>query len=112
MWVSPLNVLMKIGKNTTIATTSRRGTVLVEENMLLKIGARAMIGMALMAADRGVTISLKTRKRLARNAIPTPAAVPNSRPISALAPVYRAAFRISDWLTSIWCQMSDGLGSR
>ena len=60
------------GKNTTIVTMSRRGMLLVVENMLLKIGARAMIGMALRAAASGVTSSLTMRKRLARKAMATP----------------------------------------
>ena len=55
--------------------------------MLLKIGARAMIGMALRAAATGVTISLNTRNRLAMKAMPTPSAVPQISPASALAPV-------------------------
>src|SRR4249919_2644929 len=110
MRVSPRKVLMKIGKNTTIVTTRRRGMLLVVEKMLLNIGASTMIGMALMAADSGVTISLKTLNRLARKAIATPAVLPQIRPTSALAPVLRAALMISDWLTLIWCQMSDGFG--
>ena len=112
IWVRPLNVLMNTGKNTTIVTTSRRGMLLVVEKMLLNIGARAMIGMALMAAASGVTISLNARNRLARNAMATPATVPQIRPTSALVPVLRAALMISEWLRSIWCQMSDGLGRR
>src|SRR6476620_7732001 len=112
IWVSPRKVLMKIGKNTTIVTTKRRGMLLVVEKMLLNIGARAMIGMALMAAASGVTISLKIRKRLARKAMATPATLPQTRPTSALVPVLRAALTISVWLRLIWCQMSEGLGSR
>ena len=54
------------GANTTMATTIRRGTVLVVENRLFSTGARAMIGRAAAPAAIGVSSSSTMRSRVAR----------------------------------------------
>ena len=77
----------KIGKNTMTVTTRRRGMALVVENMLLKIGASTMIGMAITADDSGISSSLAMRNRLAIMATATPATVPATMPTRALVPV-------------------------
>ena len=63
---------MKTGKNTTIATTSRRGMLLVDSNMLLRIGASAMIGSAFSTAATGTDTSPSSPNRLATIAASTP----------------------------------------
>ena len=82
-------------------TISRRGMALVVENMLLKIGTRAMMGMALTATATGVVSSPRKRNRLASAPAATPNSVPRTSPTRALVPVTRAACTIPLRLASI-----------
>ena len=82
--MSPLDVLMKIGKNTRITTMAwfERGET--RPNQALKIGARAMIGTALSATANGVMISFAVRNRVTRRAATTPKTTPNRSPVTMM----------------------------
>ncbi len=64
-------------------------------NQLLAIGAKAMIGIALMAMASGRTVSREVGKRDTMNAVATPSTVPRMRPPMASNRVTRAAGRMA-----------------
>ena len=60
-------------------------------SQLLATGAKAMIGMALMAIASGSTVSREAGKSDTTKAVVTPSRVPIARPPSASISVTRAA---------------------
>ena len=97
--MSPLAVLTKTGTKVATVTTSRRGRVDVESNIVLKIGANTTIGMVAAAAASGVIISSATRNRATSEAAMTARTVPINSPTSALEPVFLAAVRMRSKLS-------------
>jgi hypothetical protein len=72
-------------------TIRRRGISLVAGYMLMNSDTSTMIGIAFSATAIGVASSLRSRKRINRNADPTPSNVPAIRPTSAFLPDTKAA---------------------
>ena len=94
-----------------IAVTRRRGRLLVDSNMLLRIGASAMIGSALSTAAIGMETSLSRLHRLASIAASTPRMAPATSPTSALSPLASAASRMFERCSTSSLQIADGAGS-
>ena len=86
-------MLTNTGTKVATVTTNRRGSVEVESNMVLKIGASTTIGMVAAAAASGVIISSATRNLATSDAAMTANTVPISRPTNAFEPVLLAAVR-------------------
>jgi hypothetical protein len=83
----------------------------VEANIVLKIGVRATIGIAAIAAASGVSISSSARTRDASSAAITPATIPIARPTRAFSPVMRAASRMVSCCRRSCSKIALGLGS-
>ena len=102
---------MKIGKNTSTTTTAwlERGDR--SPNQALKIGASAMIGTALTATARGVSVSLAARKAVTSRANVAPTTTPASRPVTMMKPVTPVAVMMASKFSATALPMSEGGGS-
>ena len=83
-----------MGKNTRLAATTIFETGLRIPNQLFANGAKAMMGMALMATATGRIASRDAGQRETPNATASPATKPIARPPSASIMVTCAAGRI------------------
>src|SRR5690242_16820235 len=111
-WASPRAVDTNTGTTTTTATTSCRGSSVVEPNIVVNTGANATIGTAAAALTSGLASSDTTRDRAARSARPTPTTNPATSPTRAFPPVTAAVARMVGNDAATCAAMALGAGSR